>query len=189
MRARDELAGVLALVTVPRFTENLTDRQAALTAVRAIGWEYALGRELTDTGFDYTVLARFRVRLVEHGMERLAFDRLLDACCEKGLVSAGGKPGHPAQAHRALRQYLVGVLGRAPDHLEHAPDEGRRHSGVEQVAHRVHEHDPGTLPALWDVERIRVQREAGAGPEVRGPPSVRCLAAPTAFSRFARVRA
>ncbi|MFF1875201.1 transposase [Kitasatospora herbaricolor] len=114
MRARDELAevfagepfadafgvrgpaglspGMLALVTVLQFTENLTDRQAALMAVRAIDWKYALGRELTDTGFDYTVLARFRARLVEHGMERLAFDRLLDACREKGLVSADGVP-------------------------------------------------------------------------------------------------
>lgn len=67
MRARDELAGVftdepfadafgvrgpaglspgmLALVTVLQFTENLTDRQAALMAVRAIDWKYALGRE------------------------------------------------------------------------------------------------------------------------------------------------
>ncbi|MER5753749.1 transposase [Streptomyces sp. NPDC002088] len=46
---------VLSLVTVLQFTENLTDRQAAAMAVRAIDWKYALGAELTDTGFDASV--------------------------------------------------------------------------------------------------------------------------------------
>ncbi|MGW6263460.1 transposase [Streptomyces sp. NPDC055085] len=39
--------GVLSLVTVSQFAEDLTDRQAAAMAVRAIDWEYALGMELT----------------------------------------------------------------------------------------------------------------------------------------------
>ena len=52
--------GQLALVTVLQFAENLTDRQAA-DAVRArIDWKYALGLELTDPGFDHTVLTGFR---------------------------------------------------------------------------------------------------------------------------------
>ncbi|MCM3920491.1 transposase [Frankia sp. AiPs1] len=57
---------VLSLVTVLQFTDNLTDRQAAAMAVRAIDWKYALGAELTDTGFDATVLSRFRARLADH---------------------------------------------------------------------------------------------------------------------------
>src|ERR1700752_4798879 len=48
--------GVLALVTVLQFPEDLTDRQAAAMAVRAIDWKYALGAEPTDTGFDASVL-------------------------------------------------------------------------------------------------------------------------------------
>ncbi|MFD1313902.1 hypothetical protein, partial [Streptomyces kaempferi] len=32
--------------------------QAAAMAVRAIDWKYALGAELTDTGFDASVLSR-----------------------------------------------------------------------------------------------------------------------------------
>ena len=45
----------LALVTVFQFLENLSDRQAA-DAVRArIDWKYALGLELTDTGFHFSV--------------------------------------------------------------------------------------------------------------------------------------
>ncbi|WP_224283940.1 IS1182 family transposase [Streptomyces sp. LS1784] len=83
--------GMLALVTVLQFAENLTDRQAADMAVRAIDWKYALGLELADPGFDFTVLAKFRARLVEHGMERLLFDRLVEHCRQEGLITAGGK--------------------------------------------------------------------------------------------------
>jgi hypothetical protein len=42
---------------VLQFAEDLTDRQAAAMAVRAIDWKYALGAELTDTGFDASVLS------------------------------------------------------------------------------------------------------------------------------------
>ena len=46
----------LALVTVFQFLEHLSDRQAA-DAVRArIDWKYALGLELTDPGFHFSVL-------------------------------------------------------------------------------------------------------------------------------------
>ncbi|MFI6449690.1 IS1182 family transposase [Kitasatospora sp. NPDC050543] len=83
--------GMLALVAVLQFAENLTDRQAAGMVVRAIDWKYAIGLELTDPGFDFTVLAKFRARLVEHGMERLIFDRLVEHCRQEGLIEAGGK--------------------------------------------------------------------------------------------------
>ena len=83
--------GALSLVTVLQFAEDLTDRQAAAMAVRAIDWKYALGAELTDTGFDASVLSRFRARLAGGGMERVVFDRLLEHCKDAGLVAAGGK--------------------------------------------------------------------------------------------------
>ena len=58
------LAWRLALVIVMQFLENLSDRQAA-DAVRArINWKYALGLELTDTGFHHSVLGEFRDRLI-----------------------------------------------------------------------------------------------------------------------------
>ncbi|MFE4960444.1 transposase [Streptomyces sp. NPDC056653] len=83
--------GTLALVTVLQFAEDLTDRQAAAMAVRAIDWKYAIGVELDDPGFDFTVLSKFRARLADHGMERVVFDRLLEHCRAEGLVAAGGK--------------------------------------------------------------------------------------------------
>ncbi|MBN0049300.1 IS1182 family transposase, partial [Streptomyces actuosus] len=82
---------VLSLVTVLQFAESLTDRQAAAMAVRAIDWKYAIGAELTDTGFDHTVLTRFRTRLVDHGLERAVFDRMVAHCRDAGLIAAGGK--------------------------------------------------------------------------------------------------
>ena len=51
--------GQLALVTVLQFVENLTDRQAADAVRGRIDWKYALGLELSDPGFDHTVLTGF----------------------------------------------------------------------------------------------------------------------------------
>jgi transposase len=81
----------LALVTVFQFLEHLSDRQAA-DAVRArIDWKYALGLELTDTGFHFSVLTEFRARLVAGGMEHLLLDRMLERFKTRGLVKARGK--------------------------------------------------------------------------------------------------
>ena len=49
----------VAWVTILQFRETLSDRQAA-EAVRArIDWKYFLGLELTDPGFDFSVLVGF----------------------------------------------------------------------------------------------------------------------------------
>ncbi|HEV2124946.1 MAG TPA: transposase, partial [Chloroflexota bacterium] len=81
----------LALVTVMQFLENLSDRQAA-DAVRArIDWKYALGLELTDPGFDASVLSEFRTRLVAGGAEAQLFETLLARCRSRGLLKAGGR--------------------------------------------------------------------------------------------------
>jgi transposase len=81
----------LAMVTVLQFTENLTDRQAADEVRGRVDWKYCLGLELTDEGFDASVLAGFRERLVDGSAGRVLFDRLLDLLKERGLVKAGGR--------------------------------------------------------------------------------------------------
>jgi transposase len=81
----------LALVTIMQFAEGLSDRQTA-DAVRArIDWKYALSLDLTDAGFDASVLSEFRSRLLEGGSERLLFDHLLQRYREMGLLKARGK--------------------------------------------------------------------------------------------------
>lgn len=69
---------VLCLVTVFQFLENIPDRQAARWAVMRMDWKYALHMPLTWQGFHYSDLCNFRKRLVEHGAERMIFDKVLD---------------------------------------------------------------------------------------------------------------
>jgi transposase len=81
----------LALVTVLQRAEKLTDRLAA-EAVRArLDWKYLLGLLLEDPGFDHTVLAEFRGKAAEAGLEQVALDALLERLVSAGLVKAGGK--------------------------------------------------------------------------------------------------
>jgi len=81
----------LALVTIMQFRENLADRQAA-EAVRArIDWKYLLGLDLTDPGFDFSVLSEFRDRLLAGSAEVLLLDKLLEQCSARGLLKARGQ--------------------------------------------------------------------------------------------------
>jgi transposase len=81
----------LALVTLMQFRENLTDRQAA-EAVRArIDWKYLLSLELTDPGFDFSVLSAFRDRLLAGSAEALLLDKLLERCRAMGWLTARGQ--------------------------------------------------------------------------------------------------
>jgi len=76
----------LALVTVLQFAEGLSDREAA-DAVRArIDWKYLLGLELTDPGFDHSILSRFRDRLIERNAEMLLLRQILEKSQKLGLI-------------------------------------------------------------------------------------------------------
>ena len=81
----------LALITVFQFMEGLSDAQAA-DAVRArIDWKYALALPLTDPGFDSSVLAEFRTRLLAGEAEALLLDSVLECLQDKGLLKARGR--------------------------------------------------------------------------------------------------
>ena len=108
----------LALVTLMQFRESLSDRQAA-EAVRArIDWKYLLGLELTDPGFDHSVLCEFRARLLAGSAEERLLERVLEACRDLGLIKARGRQRtdatHVLAAVRALnRLELVAETLRA----------------------------------------------------------------------------
>ena len=74
----------LALVLVMQFADGLSDRQAAEAVRSRIDWKYLLSLELTDPGFDSTVLAEFRTRLVEGELDPENWTRL--------LIGAGAVP-------------------------------------------------------------------------------------------------
>lgn len=105
----------LALVSVMQFAENLSDRQAA-DAVRArIDWKYALSLELTDEGFDFSVLSEFRQRLVEHEAGERLLNAMLEQFKQAGLLSSGGQQRtdstHVLASVRALNR--LELAGRA----------------------------------------------------------------------------
>src|SRR6266576_6757119 len=67
----------LAVVTLLQYVEDMTDRQAAEAVRERIDWKYLLGLELSDPGFDASVLSEFRARLVEGELEQRLLDALL----------------------------------------------------------------------------------------------------------------
>lgn len=121
----------LALVTVMQFAEGLSDRQAS-EAVRArIDWKYALGLELTDSGFDFSVLSEFRARLLGGSAEQQLLDALLTACKARGYLRARGRQRTDStpvlgalrvlnrleRVAETLRAALNAVAAAAPDWL------------------------------------------------------------------------
>lgn len=80
----------LALVLVMQFAEGLSDRQAADAVRGRIDWKYALALELTDPGFDASVLSEFRTRLIEGEAVHLLLETLLTRLHERGLLKARG---------------------------------------------------------------------------------------------------
>ena len=79
----------LALVTVMQFAEGFSDRDAADAVRTRIDWKYFLGLELSDPGFDYSILSRFRGRLIKGNAEMSLLQRLLERCGALGLVREG----------------------------------------------------------------------------------------------------
>ena len=81
----------LALITIFQFLEGLSDRQTA-EAVRArIDWKYVLGLELTDQGFDFTVLSEWRQRLINDKKTDELLNKILIKMKELDLIKKRGK--------------------------------------------------------------------------------------------------
>jgi transposase len=74
----------LALVTVIQFVENLSDQRAADAVRGRIDVKYLLGLELTDAGFDASVLSEFRARLIEQHAEQRLLEIMLTLFQQKG---------------------------------------------------------------------------------------------------------
>jgi transposase len=104
----------LALVTILQFAEDYSDREAADAVRSKIDWKYALGLELTDTGFDFSVLSKFRKRLDAGGAEHRLLDELLKACQAKGLIKKRGR----ARTDSTHVLAKVRALNRLGSHIE-----------------------------------------------------------------------
>ncbi len=80
--------GKLALITIMQFAEGLTDRQTAEAVRGRIDWKYALGLNLTDPGFDWSVLCEFRNRLCEQSQSNQLLDLMLEHFKADKLIKA-----------------------------------------------------------------------------------------------------
>ena len=81
----------LALTTIMQFAEGLSDRQAADAVRSRIDWKYALSLELTDPGFDFSVLSEFRARLIAGSLEQQLLEAMLTHFKVRGLLKARGQ--------------------------------------------------------------------------------------------------
>ena len=109
----------LALITIFQFLENLSDRRAAEAVRGRIDWKYALGLDLSDAGFDSTVLCEFRARLIAGSLERRLLDALLDRCRERNWLTARGRQ-RTDSTHVLARVRAVQRLECAGETLRHA---------------------------------------------------------------------
>ncbi len=117
----------LALITVLQFMEHLSDRQAAEHVRARIDWKYALGLDLTDPGFHFSVLTEFRARLIIGNVEALLLDNMLSAFRERSLIKARGQ-------QRTDSTHVLAAI-RVLNRLEHLGETLR--AALNQVAHDV----------------------------------------------------
>ena len=154
----------LAMASVLQYVEGLSDRQAADAVRGRIDWKYALGLELTDPGFDHTVLSEFRSRLVHGQAELQLLDTLLERCRELELIRRAGPAAHRldscpgrrprAQSARAGRRDDAGRLERP------GRDGARLAAGAGPC---------GVVPALWPARRELPPAQDRCGPRGAGP--------------------
>ena len=81
----------LALVSIFQFVEGFSDRQAAEAVRSRIDWKYALSLDLADPGFDFSILSKFRARLLAGSAEEALLETMLERFKEYGLLKARGK--------------------------------------------------------------------------------------------------
>lgn len=120
----------IALVLVMQYMENYTDRQAAEAMRTRIDWKYVLSLELTDPGFDFSVLSEFRQRLIAGGEEEVLLNTLLQLCRDRGWRKRARQATHrfDACARRHPHHESPGMCGR---NAASRPQQfGRRGSGL-----------------------------------------------------------
>jgi transposase len=158
----------LALATIFQFAENLSDRQAADAVRGRIDWKYALSLELTDPGFDASVLCEFRTRLVEGGEEELLLESLLARFRERGLLKARGRQRtdstHVLGAIRALNrlELVTETMRHALEVVSAvAPAWLRARAAAEWIARYARRAEEGRLPTKKE-ERQELAATIGA---------------------------
>ena len=117
----------LALVTIMQYGEGLTDRQAADAVRTRIDWKDVLSLELTDSGFDFSVLCEFRARLLAEASRtppvRSVVGPVPPAWLDQGTRQATNLETHVLAAIRTLRR--LECVGETMRHAWSAAVRGR----------------------------------------------------------------
>lgn len=157
----------LALVTVMQFVENLSDQQAADAVRGRLDWKYLLGLKLTDSGFDASVLAEFRARLIGGHAEERLLEKMLTLFQQKGWLKAWGQQRtdstHVLAKIRALNRVLCvwETMRAALNSLAvAAPDWLHAHSHPKWVERYGPRSEDSRLP-VGEAERVALAEEIG----------------------------
>jgi transposase len=111
----------LALITIMQFAEGLADRQAADAVRSRIDWKYALGLELTDPGFDASILSEFRDRLLTGDPTQLLLERMLEVLRAQGFLKERGRV-RTDSTHVLAAIHVLSRLECVGETLRHALD-------------------------------------------------------------------
>ena len=82
----------LAMITVLQFAEGLTDRQAANAVRTRIDVKYALGLELEDQGFDFSVPSRVSCEAGGRGSRTASLRVLAHPCQSAWMAQSAWSP-------------------------------------------------------------------------------------------------
>jgi transposase len=154
----------LALGTIRQDVEDVSDRQAADAVRSRIDWKYARSLELTDPGFDSTVLSEFRPRLVAGAAEQRLLDALLDAWRARKWLKARGRQ-RTDSTHVLARVRAVNRLACVGETLRYAlhslavvaPAWVPAHCQAAWVKRYGHRVDDAHLPTKQDERRAYAQ--------------------------------
>lgn len=162
-----EAPGLLAMVSVFQFMEGISDRQAADAVRSRIDWKYALGLEMTDAGFDFSLLSEFRDRLIAGSLEQELLDELLRMCEAKELLKKRGRQRsdstHVLGAVREMnRLEMLGETLRYAlnDVAELEPDWMRQHAKVDWYKRYAVRFEATRLPST-EAKRTEMALEIG----------------------------
>jgi transposase len=78
---------MVVLAMLLEYHDDCSDAEAEQRMRFDLRWKHALGMGLEEEGFDSTVLCRFRRKLLECGLERTLFERLVNAARQAGLIT------------------------------------------------------------------------------------------------------
>jgi len=78
-------------VSLLQYLEGIPDRQAVELVRYHAGWNFALNRQVGDEVFHPTTLVNFRERLLDHDLSPIAFETVLEALIQAGLVARRGR--------------------------------------------------------------------------------------------------